>query len=1421
MGYREGEGVLDQSYCEADVLRGAGKNINRFIEVIIAIALGLAILGALGSTLVGMLSCFGGCLGCDACIETAACADDCMDDVSCGECGNSGYGEYGCWEEKTRENIQKADDCASCEGIDCFGRQGCFSCGGCGDCADCNGTKYYSITIHDGGSTTDLSVDEDYNYITSVYNLKKSSKYYKFIGMYDKESGGKCYVDENGEIVKKLKNGLNLYARYEERNVGVEYHFHLKLEAFGMDDKTIALQVGGPLTGLPVAPEKEGYSFVGWYIKDKRIFTGNVQEGMEFHLSTFGIDPYTDEREFTLYPKYEPKKYTVTFRVRNNSYQGGYSEYEIIANYGDTYANAYAAFDDEYYVISDDDNFFGWGMNSTSEPEDRIGGEATITGDVTLYAILREAIHLEFRYNTGKYDEPSAIDVKVQEGKVNVRLSELPELAIFATEDANPGYEFIGWYTTSSPDDDDVPVQQIDRISLNTPRMYYAQWRKATYTIEYYYKDYANNTVNEVDSATYQMSSQALSLKEYTDGMYNIGYDFIGWKERGTSNGPTMTLAANAYGNKIMDAVYESDQYTINLRAMQGKFLSSGSNIGTETIDYGGAYRLSIPYREGYDFVGWYYGTRSDIANSIKMTDGNGDSLQPFTLTSLGLPLTKDAENTLNHQAEMWAYYTIKTFTVTFMVDGDVHGRVTVNWNTNLVGKMPETPSKTGYSFVSWKYTNGGEFDPSTPITENVTVKANFNILQYAVTFVVDGDYVDDNNYVVYVDHGTTVEVAEGRIVGKSDDELLHRRRLGLYADSSYLTRVWESDKITKNTTIYIKYLDAYKFTFHFDNNSTQTQYYFKGDVEDFPADSARGYEFKGWRADEYSAVLWKDVKITEGMATTYYAYHEAIAYDIRYFIGSSERTDWKTTYTVEDNVTLKTFDADVVLKAGYRFTGWKINDAGEILAGWSAKDRTGEVKLYAQFTPRNYVVTLCEEGNDAKKTVIFDAPLSLGVPSGDKEGYDFKGWTWSDSTSDEVRKNNLFTDENGNSLPNVTYTTASNRNAYPYFEIKKYDVQWIDAETGNVLETTKNAHFSQLPNRTDVVKEGYTFVAWYKDQACSEIYDFSTETVTGTLKIYGKFTINKYTVTFDVGGTKTIKEVEYNASLSTVFSEMQASVNAYVAATEGRFQYWYEDNIIYYESTKMPARNLTLTAHFDMPIQVSFYDHKDQAIKTLTLYKGDTIGNHSYTRVGYTFQGWYTDKSWMSSKKQEFPLTVDKSSGSYAFYPKWKANEYSITYYIDGQYEKVVTYTMDETEKLSGLTLWTPSAAEHKGQVFDGWYSQYGEWTGATDVINNSGKADGQKIYGNIVCTGTWKPATYTVTFKSNGDVWKTMEVQYGDILTNIVFPQEMIPNGKYLDCWVLEDSSTLVIDSSGQWNYSTYVWDHDIVLVAEYWDL
>lgn len=55
---------------------------------------------------------------------------------------------------------------------------------------------------------------------------------------------------------------------------------------------------------------------------------------------------------------------------------------------------------------------------------------------------------------------------------------------------------------------------------------------------------------------------------------------------------------------------------------------------------------------------------------------------------------------------------------------------------------------------------------------------------------------------------------------------------------------------------------------------------------------------------------------------------------------------------------------------------------------------------------------------------------------------------------------------------------------------------------------------------------EGYTFGGWYTDKACTEQWNFGTE-LKKDVTLYAKWTINTYTVTFDVNGHGTAPEAQ------------------------------------------------------------------------------------------------------------------------------------------------------------------------------------------------------------------------------------------------------------------------------------------------------
>ena len=125
MDYEQNENIIDYSYCEADLIHSAKANVRAFIYVVVGALLTILLIWAI----VGTVSCIGGCLGCEACIETAACVDSCTMKKGCDDCRTSieegwksceeyYYGDVGCWEKMTTENVENAKGCGTCAGDD-------------------------------------------------------------------------------------------------------------------------------------------------------------------------------------------------------------------------------------------------------------------------------------------------------------------------------------------------------------------------------------------------------------------------------------------------------------------------------------------------------------------------------------------------------------------------------------------------------------------------------------------------------------------------------------------------------------------------------------------------------------------------------------------------------------------------------------------------------------------------------------------------------------------------------------------------------------------------------------------------------------------------------------------------------------------------------------------------------------------------------------------------------------------------------------------------------------------------------------------------------------------------------------------------------------------------------------------------------
>ena len=174
------------------------------------------------------------------------------------------------------------------------------------------------------------------------------------------------------------------------------------------------------------------------------------------------------------------------------------------------------------------------------------------------------------------------------------------------------------------------------------------------------------------------------------------GYTFKGWYDNENLTGSPVTAIGGAEtGNKEYWAKLEINQYTITFDT------NGGSEIAPITQDYGTKITApDNPTRKGYTFKGW----------------------------DKEIPETMPAEN-----MTVKAPWEINQYTITFDTNGGSEiAPITQDYGTEITA--PDNPTRKGYTFKGWD-----KEIPETMPAENITVKAQWEINQYTITFDTNG----------------------------------------------------------------------------------------------------------------------------------------------------------------------------------------------------------------------------------------------------------------------------------------------------------------------------------------------------------------------------------------------------------------------------------------------------------------------------------------------------------------------------------------------------------------------------------------------------------------------------------------------------------------------------------------------------------
>ena len=296
-------------------------------------------------------------------------------------------------------------------------------------------------------------------------------------------------------------------------------------------------------------------------------------------------------------------------------------------------------------------------------------------------------------------------------------------------------------------------------------------------------------------------------------------------------------------------------------------------------------------------------------------------------------------------------------------------------------------------------------------------------------------------------------------------------------------------------------------------------------------------------------------------------------------------------------------------------------------------------------------------------------------------------------------------------------------------------DTYVVTATTGDEYQALTTYGDTSLPERS-----GYTFVDWYKDANCTEVYEPTT--LMGDLHLYAKWVKTAYNVEYYVDGEKVGNTETYKVGDNVVIRDNPTK--------EGyTFTGWKIGNEKA-ANFPMPSHDVTITGEFvKTDFNVTYKVDGEQYGATETYKVGDNVViRDNPTKEGYTFSGWTSDDAAFNSSGFKMPARNVTIKGTFV------ANEYNVTYKVDGAEYATDTYKVD-----AGVVIRDIPTKE--GYTFSG-------WTSDDAAFNSSGFKMPAR---NVTIKGTFVANEYNVTYKVDGAEYATdtYKVDAGVVIRDI----------------------------------------------------
>lgn len=818
---------------------------------------------------------------------------------------------------------------------------------------------------------------------------------------------------------------------------------------------------------FPSNPTRDGYNFAGW--NDKADGTGTAYD------STTAVAKPT--KLYAIWSTAPVTKHKVTFKYMDGARPDTETEVPNGTKLG-------KPADPEW----EGHTFEGWYTDEQGNNE--YDFNLSVTAALTLYAKWSD------KYYTVSFD--------TRFGSVPSQTVKYGEKAAKPSIPSVADYRFDGWFVESAHTNEynfDTPVTR--DITL------YAKWTYVTPSPTMYTVTFDADGGTPVPPAQ-TVESGNKATKPTTDPT-KAGARFDGWYMNGSEYNFDTAVTADITLKAKWLTVY-TITYDVNGGTMP-------TNYVTEYTEKDLPLTLPIPTREGYTFEGWNDGTNTvktitaaDIGNKTykavwtlitKPTftvtfDTDGGSIVPPQTVETGKTVSRPADPTkIGHTFDDWytesgdkfdfttpvtanitlyAKWTVNTYTVTFDSNGGsaVEAKI-VDYNTTV----PEpTTTWEGHIFNGWYTVSGDKFDFTTPITGDITLRAEWTDIYFTVTFNTNGGSAIAERRVKYGD-----TVGEPSDPTKDDFEFG-----GWYSDITVSTPYDFSKPVKSNFTLYAKWTEVvkpnkYRVAFYYNYTGAPEPFATAENVEEGttverPTDDPTRdyYEFVDWYADSACTNLFDfGTLITDNVIV--YAKWKVIDYTIDYELdGGTFNEEPTRSYNIESTFPIALVSPS---KEGYRFTGWRDEDGNEIQEIRKEDIVKGNRHLVATWQEKTAeYATLIFDYNDGVTTTKPKFEIEKGKTFADmtgltwprdpsRENYDFMGWnTEADGSGEMFTKDTMVPDD---------------MTVYAMWEIKKHTVKfYIAAGTDN---RTLVGQLDNIPAGTAVAYDDvYNLYKTYED---------------------------------------------------------------------------------------------------------------------------------------------------------------------------------------------------------------------------------------------------------------------------------------------------------------------------------------------------